>query len=256
MANPTPNEAKQSAGWQYLWGLLGQPKDEVPYAKDYNFGKEDSEGMGFLGSLGTYKTKGEKKDEKSKMPEKKKKEEKQAKGSKYNASQLQLFAENKVIPDEDYTVKRQEYIAGQRKLDGKKSKEELGKEFDNMYKRASEFYSGLQTDQSGLVTMANLQQMAQLAGIKLDKLLTDQENLYRVNAAISKMKASGMDPFKERDSWDDPRAVKKFLETAANSMGSFTTPEQLVFSGKGSNKTYSRATQAQLLPTSGIASSK
>ncbi len=223
MANPTPNETK---------------------------------GMGFLGSLGTYKTKGEKKDEKSKMPKKEEKKEAQAKGSKYNASQLQLFAENKIIPDEDYTVKRQEYIAGQRKLDGEKSEKELGKEFDNTYKRASEFYSGLQTDQSGLVTMANLKQMAQLAGIKLDKQLTDQENLYRVNVAISKMKSSGMDPFKERDSWDDPRAVKKFLETAANSMGSFTTPEQLVFSGKGSNKTYSRATQAQLLPISGIASSK
>lgn len=256
MANPTPNEAKQNAGWQYLWGLLGQPKDEVPYAKDYNFGKEDSEGMGFLGSLGTYKTKGEKKGEKPKMPKKEEKKETQAKGSKYNASQLQLFAENKIIPDEDYTVKRQEYIAGQQKLGGKKSKEELGKEFDNTYKRASEFYSGLGTDQSGLVSMANLQQMAQLAGIKLDKLLTDQENLYRVNAAISKMKASGMDPFKERNSWDDPRAVKKFLETAANTLGSFTTPEQLVFSGKGSNKTYSRATSAQLMPTGGAASSK
>lgn len=254
MANPTPNEAKQSAGWQYLWGLLGSPKDEAPYPKDFNFGKESADGMGFLGSLGTYKTKGSKKTEKPKKPEKK---EAQAKGSKYNDSQRQMFAENKIIIDEDYPTARQDYITQQSKLDGnKKTAEELGKEFDNTYKRASEFYAGLKTDQSGLVTMANLQQMAQLAGIKLDKALTDQENLYRVNAAISKMKSAGMDPFKERDSWDDPRAVKKFLETAANSMGSFTTPEQLVFSGKGSNKTYSRATTAQLMPTSGIASSK
>jgi hypothetical protein len=258
MANPTPNEAKQKAGWQYLWGLLGQPGKEAPNPKDYTQNMEEKDGMGFLGSFGKYLTKGEaKKQELQKAPSKK---EKKAAGSKWNASQLQMFAEHLVIPDEDYDVKRTEYINKQAKLSGKElTKEEaakLGRSFDNTYKRASDFYSGLNTDQSGFAPMAKLKEFSELTGIPIDPNLTDQENLYRINQYIAKTKSSGMDPFKERNSWDDPRAVSKFLQTAANSLGSFTTPEQLVFSGKGGNKTYSRHSTAQLMPVSGITSNK
>ena len=171
-----------------------------------------------------------------------------------------MFAEHLVIPDEDYDVKRTEYINKQAKLSGKElTKEEaakLGRSFDNTYKRASDFYSGLNTDQSGFAPMAKLKEFSELTGIPIDPNLTDQENLYRINQYIAKTKSSGMDPFKERNSWDDPRAVSKFLQTAANSLGSFTTPEQLVFSGKGGNKTYSRHSTAQLMPVSGITSNK
>lgn len=258
MANPTPNEANQKAGWQYLWGLLGQPGKEAPNPKDYTQNMEEKDGMGFLGSFGKYITKGEAK--KQEMQKAQSKKEKKASGSKWNASQLQLMAENKVIPDEDYEAKRTEYINKQAKLSGKKlTKEEatkLGRSFDNTYKRASDFYSGLNTDQSGFAPMDKLKEFSELTGITIDPNLTDQENLYKINKYIAKMKSSGMDPFKERNSWDDPRAVSKFLQTAANSMGSFTTPEELVFSGKGGNKTYSRHSTAQLMPVYGITTSK
>ena len=258
MANPTPNEAKQKAGWQYLWGLLGQPGKEAPNPKDYTQNMEEKDGMGFLGSFGKYLTKGEaKKQEMQKAPSKK---EKKAAGSKWNASQLQMFAENQIIPDEDYETKLQEYVNKQAKLSGKKLDEteraKLENSFRNTYKRASDFYSGLSTDQSGFATMDKLKEFSELTGIKIDPNLTDQENLYKINQHIAKTKSSGMDPFKERNSWDDPRAVSKFLQTAANSLGSFTTPEQLVFSGKGGNKTYSRHSTAQLMPVSGITSNK
>lgn len=258
MANPTPNEAKQKAGWQYLWGLLGQPGKEAPNPKDYTQNMEEKDGMGFLGSFGKYLTKGEaKKQEMQKAPSKK---EKKAAGSKWNASQLQMFAENQIIPDEDYETKLQEYVNKQAKLSGKKLDEteraKLENSFRNTYKRASDFYSGLSTDQSGFAPMDKLKEFSELTGIKIDPNLTDQENLYKINQYIAKTKSSGMDPFKERNSWDDPRAVSKFLQTAANSLGSFTTPEQLVFSGKGGNKTYSRHSTAQLMPVSGITSNK
>lgn len=258
MANPTPNEANQKAGWQYLWGLLGQPGKEAPNPKDYTQNFEEKDGMGFLGSFGKYTTKGEAK--KQEMQKAQSKKEKKAAGSKWNASQLQMFAENQIIPDEDYEAKRTEYINKQAKLSGKKlTKEEaakLGRSFDNTYKRASDFYAGLNTDQSGFAPMDKLKEFSELTGITIDPNLTDQENLYKINKYIAKMKSSGMDPFKERNSWDDPRAVSKFLQTAANSMGSFTTPEELVFSGKGGNKTYSRHSTAQLMPVYGITSTK
>ena len=258
MANPTPNEANQKAGWQYLWGLLGRPGKEAPNPKDYTQNMEEKDGMGFLGSFGKYLTKSEaKKQEMQKAPSKK---EKKAAGSKYNASQLQMFAEHQIIPDEDYETKLQEYINKQAKLSGKEldktEKAKLENSFRNTYKRASDFYSGLNTDQSGFAPMDKLKEFSELTGITIDPNLTDQENLYRINQYIAKTKASGMDPFKERNSWDDPRAVSKFLQTAANSLGSFTTPEQLVFSGKGGNKTYSRHSTAQLMPVSGITSNK
>lgn len=258
MANPTPNEANQKAGWQYLWGLLGQPGKEAPNPKDYTQNMEEKDGMGFLGSFGKYITKGEAK--KQEMQKAQSKKEKKAAGSKWNSSQLQMFAENQIIPDEDYEAKRTEYINKQAKLSGKKLTKEdaakLGRSFDNTYKRASDFYSGLNTDQSGFAPMDKLKEFSELTGITIDPNLTDQENLYKINKYIAKMKSSGMDPFKERNSWDDPRAVSKFLQTAANSMGSFTTPEELVFSGKGGNKTYSRHSTAQLMPVSGITSNK
>ena len=258
MANPTPNEAKQKAGWQYLWGLLGQPGKEAPNPKDYTQNMEEKDGMGFLGSFGKYLTKGEaKKQEMQKAPSKK---EKKAAGSKYNASQLQLMAENQVIPDEDYEPKLKEAIKGQERINGKpftaEEREKFENSFRNTYKRASDFYSGLSTDQSGFAPMDKLKEFSELTGIKIDPNLTDQENLYKINQYIAKTKSSGMDPFKERNSWDDPRAVSKFLQTAANSLGSFTTPEQLVFSGKGGNKTYSRHSTAQLMPVPGITSNK
>ena len=258
MANPTPNEANQKAGWQYLWGFLGQPGKEAPNPKDYTQNFEEKDGMGFLGSFGKYITKGEaKKQEMQKAPSKK---EKKAAGSKYNASQLQLMAENTVILDEDYETERTRYSNNQAKRSGKKlTKEEaakLGRIFDNTYKRASDFYAGLNTDQSGFAPMDKLKEFSELTGITIDPNLTDQENLYKINKYIAKMKSSGMDPFKERNSWDDPRAVSKFLQTAANSLGSFATPEQLVFSGTGGNKTYSRHSTAQLMPVSGITSNK
>lgn len=258
MANPTPNEANQKAGWQYLWGFLGQPGKEAPNPKDYTQNFEEKDGMGFLGSFGKYLTKSEAK--KQEMQKASSKKEKKAAGSKWNASQLQMFAENQIIPDEDYETKRTEYINKQAKLSGKKlTKEEaakLGRSFDNTYKRASDFYSGLNTDQSGFAPMDKLKEFSELTGITIDPNLTDQENLYKINKYIAKMKSSDMDPFKERNSWDDPRAVSKFLQTAADSLGSFTTPEQLVFSGKGGNKTYSRHSTAQLMPVSGITSNK
>lgn len=258
MANPTPNEANRKAGWQYLWGLLGQPGKEAPNPKDYTQNMEEKDGMGFLGSFGKYTTKGEAK--KQEMQKAQSKKEKKAAGSKWNSSQLQMFAESQIIPDEDYEAKRTEYINKQAKLSGKKLTKEneakLGRSFDNTYKRASDFYSGLNTDQSGFAPMDKLKEFAELTGITIDHNLTDQENLYKINKYIAKMKSSGMDPFKERNSWDDPRAVSKFLQTAANSMGSFTTPEELVFSGKGGNKTYSRHSTAQLMPVSGITSNK
>lgn len=237
-ANPTPNEAASmkaaaqdgSSWWDTLLGFLP------------TFGTKGSQ----AGSKGVQKA-----------PSKK---EKKAAGSKWNASQLQMFAENQIIPDEDYETKLQEYVNKQAKLSGKKldktERAKLENSFRNTYKRASDFYSGLSTDQSGFAPMDKLKEFSELTGIKIDPNLTDQENLYKINQYIAKTKASGMDPFKERNSWDDPRAVSKFLQTAANSLGSFTTPEQLVFSGKGGNKTYSRHSTAQLMPVSGITGNK
>lgn len=258
MANPTPNEANQKAGWQYLWGFLGQPGEEAPNPKDYTLNMEEKDGMGFLGSFGKYLTKGEaKKQEMQKAPSKK---EKKAAGSKWNSSQLQLMAENKVIPDEDYEPTLQEAIKSKERVNGKPftaaERKKFENSFRNTYKRASDFYAGLNTDQSGFAPMDKLKEFSELTGITIDPNLTDQENLYKINKYIAKMKSSGMDPFKERNSWDDPRAVSKFLQTAANSLGSFTTPEQLVFSGKGGNKTYSRHSTAQLMPVYGTTSNK
>lgn len=258
MANPTPNEAKQKAGWQYLWGFLGQPGEEAPNPKDYTLNMEEKDGMGFLGSFGKYLTKGEaKKQEMQKAPSKK---EKKAAGSKWNSSQLQLMAENKVIPDEDYEPTLQKSIKDQERVNGKPftaaERKKFENSFRNTYKRASDFYAGLNTDQSGFAPMDKLKEFSELTGITIDPNLTDQENLYKINKYIAKMKSSGMDPFKERNSWDDPRAVSKFLQTAADSLGSFTTPEQLMFSGKGGNKTYSRHSTAQLMPVYGTTSNK
>lgn len=258
MANPTPNEANQKAGWQYLWGFLGQPGKEAPNPKDYTLNMEEKDGMGFLGSFGKYLTKGEAK--KQEMQKAQSKKEKKAAGSKWNSSQLQLMAENKVIPDEDYEPTLQKSIKDQERVKGRPftaaERKKFEDSFRNTYKRASDFYSGLKTDQSGFAPMDKLKEFSELTGITIDPNLTDQENLYKINKYIAKMKSSGMDPFKERNSWDDPRAVSKFLQTAANSMGSFTTPEELVFSGKGGNKTYSRHSTAQLMPVSGITTNK
>lgn len=95
-----------------------------------------------------------------------------------------------------------------------------------------------------------LAMMKQL-GYKADENLPEDMKIALFNDWLTKQKALGMDPTAIRNEWGDPRAVADFLKTAAEAAGGFTTPEQILWQGRGSNKTYSgRSTQAQLLPTS------
>lgn len=95
-----------------------------------------------------------------------------------------------------------------------------------------------------------LAMMKQL-GYKADENLPEDMKIALFNDWLIKQKSLGMDPTAIRNEWGDPRAVADFLKTAAEAAGGFTTPEQILWQGRGSNKTYSgRSTQAQLLPTS------
>ena len=95
-----------------------------------------------------------------------------------------------------------------------------------------------------------LSMMKQL-GYKADENLPDDMKIALFNDWLIKQKSLGMDPTAIRNEWGDPRAVADFLKTAAEAAGGFTTPEQIMWQGRGSNKTYGgRGTQVQLLPTS------
>lgn len=96
----------------------------------------------------------------------------------------------------------------------------------------------------------NARALMKQLGYKPDENLPDDMQVAVFNKWIEKQKAMGMDPMAIRNEWGDPRAVADFLKTAAEAAGGFTTPEQIMWQGRGSNKTYSgRSTQAQLLPT-------
>lgn len=95
--------------------------------------------------------------------------------------------------------------------------------------------------------------MMKQIGYKVDKNLPEDMQIALFNDWLTKQKSLGMDPLAVRNEWGDPRAVADFLKTAAEAAGGFTTPEQIMWQGRGSNKTYSgRNTQAQLLPTGTI----
>jgi hypothetical protein len=95
--------------------------------------------------------------------------------------------------------------------------------------------------------------MMKQIGYKADKNLPKDMQIALFNDWLTKQKSMGMDPMAVRNEWGDPRAVADFLKTAAEAAGGFTTPEQIMWQGRGSNKTYSgRNTQAQLLPTGTI----
>lgn len=95
--------------------------------------------------------------------------------------------------------------------------------------------------------------MMKQIGYKADKNLPEDMQIALFNDWLTKQKSLGMDPLAVRNEWGDPRAVADFLKTAAEAAGGFTTPEQIMWQGRGSNKTYSgRNTQAQLLPTGTI----
>lgn len=99
----------------------------------------------------------------------------------------------------------------------------------------------------------NARALMKQLGYKPDENLPDDMQVAVFNKWIEKQKAMGMDPTAIRNEWGDPRAVADFLKTAAEAAGGFTTPEQIMWQGRGSNKTYSgRNTQAQLLPTGTI----
>ena len=96
----------------------------------------------------------------------------------------------------------------------------------------------------------NARALMKQLGYKPDENLPDDMQVAVFNKWIEKQKAMGMDPMAIRNEWGDPRAVADFLKTAAEAAGGFTTPEQLIWTGRGSNKTYSgRNSQVQLLPT-------
>ena len=96
----------------------------------------------------------------------------------------------------------------------------------------------------------NALSMMKQIGYKADENLPDDMKIALFNDWLTKQKSLGMDPMAVRNEWGDPRAVADFLKTAAEAAGGFTTPEQILWQGRGSNKTYSgRSTQAQLLPT-------
>lgn len=96
----------------------------------------------------------------------------------------------------------------------------------------------------------NALSMMKQIGYKVDENLPEHMKIALFNDWLTKQKALGMDPMAVRNEWGDPRAVADFLKTAAEAAGGFTTPEQILWQGRGSNKTYSgRSTQAQLLPT-------
>ena len=96
----------------------------------------------------------------------------------------------------------------------------------------------------------NALSMMKQIGYKVDENLPDDMKIALFNDWLTKQKSLGMDPMAVRNEWGDPRAVADFLKTAAEAAGGFTTPEQILWQGRGSNKTYSgRSTQAQLLPT-------
>lgn len=96
----------------------------------------------------------------------------------------------------------------------------------------------------------NALSMMKQIGYKADENLPDDMKIALFNDWLTKQKSLGMDPMAIRNEWGDPRAVADFLKTAAEAAGGFTTPEQILWQGRGSNKTYSgRSTQAQLLPT-------
>jgi hypothetical protein len=95
--------------------------------------------------------------------------------------------------------------------------------------------------------------MMKQIGYKADKNLPEDMQIALFNDWLTKQKSLGMDPLEVRNEWGDPRAVADFLKTAAEAAGGFTTPEQIMWQGRGSNKTYSgRNTKAQLLPTGTI----
>lgn len=96
----------------------------------------------------------------------------------------------------------------------------------------------------------NALSMMKQIGYKADENLPEHMKIALFNDWLTKQKSLGMDPMAVRNEWGDPRAVADFLKTAAEAAGGFTTPEQILWQGRGSNKTYSgRSTQAQLLPT-------
>ena len=96
----------------------------------------------------------------------------------------------------------------------------------------------------------NALSMMKQIGYKADENLPDYMKIALFNDWLTKQKSLGMDPMAVRNEWGDPRAVADFLKTAAEAAGGFTTPEQILWQGRGSNKTYSgRSTQAQLLQT-------
>ena len=96
----------------------------------------------------------------------------------------------------------------------------------------------------------NALSMMKQIGYQVDENLPEHMKIALFNDWLTKQKSLGMDPMAVRNEWGDPRAVADFLKTAAEAAGGFTTPEQILWQGRGSNKTYSgRSTQAQLLPT-------
>lgn len=96
----------------------------------------------------------------------------------------------------------------------------------------------------------NARRLMKQLGYKPDENLPDDMQIAVFNKWFEKQKAMGMDPMAVRNEWGDPRAVADFLKMAADAAGGFTTPEQILWQGRGSNKTYSgRNSQVQLLPT-------
>lgn len=117
-------------------------------------------------------------------------------------------------------------------------------------KTYEQWLSDRQRNSGDIFEGENALAMMKQLGYKADENLPDDMKIALFNDWLIKQKSMGMDPMAVRNEWGDPRAVAEFLKTAAEAAGGFTTPEQILWQGRGSNKTYSgRSTQAQLLPT-------
>lgn len=117
-------------------------------------------------------------------------------------------------------------------------------------KTYEQWLSDRQRNSGDIFEGENALAMMKQLGYKADENLPEDMKIALFNDWLIKQKSLGMDPMAIRNEWGDPRAVADFLKTAAEAAGGFTTPEQIMWQGRGSNKTYGgRGTQVQLLPT-------